>query len=170
MRTENSPDIPDNLKDEMLRSVIEGHTLLEACAFAGVNPYEFAFARKKDKEFDHDIRTFQAFRVECMVDGLVNIHKKHKDAKMAAVISKNIQWLASKRFREIYGDKVDHNVNVQIDIRAAMVEAAQRVLYVEEHKPLIELNSVTDNISVIAAPMPPVPVEIVDDDDVDPMS
>jgi hypothetical protein len=154
----------DLFKKEFISHLYEGLTLSEACAQLKVNPAALGLTRRDDIEFDADIRAAQAFRVDMMADKLENIKEYESDAIMAGVISKNIQWLASKRYRQIYGDKVDHNINVQVNIRAAMDAALARTI---EHMPsnaLIENDIATDNKSAAQAPL------VIDAEEIDPLS
>lgn len=135
-------------KSEFITLIYNGETIAQACAALRVNPGALAFARRDDMQFDQEIRAAQAFRVDIMTDRLENIDEYIEDAVMAGVVSKNIQWLASKRLREIYGDKIDINHNVTIDITAALESARQRTLDYIDVKPLEITDNSTDNVSV----------------------
>lgn len=148
--------------------IYEGDNLREACAFCRVNPAALGVYRRDNPKFDQDIRTAQAFQVDLLVDTLPNIQDHESDAIMAGVISKNIQWVASKRYRQIYGDKLDVNHNVTISIKDAMEEARKRTLVHVTDNALIDNKTYTDNVSVQQAPALPV-IDVLPDDD-DPLS
>ena len=131
-----------------LQRIYDGDSLMEACAFVRVNPAVLGAVRDVDVEFDAAIRRAQGFRVEVLVDGLSAVHTVASDAAMAAVMSRNIQWLASKRLREIYGDKVDVNHNVTINIKAAMEDARARALVDVTPNQLNHIVNATDVVSV----------------------
>lgn len=149
---------------EYIERIYSGDTLSEACAMMRLNPAALAMARREDMTFDADIRAAQAFRVDVMVDKLENISEYESDPAMAATVSRNIQWLASKRMREIYGDRVDVHKHVTIDIKAAMVDARARVVL--DHQPNLLINNAaaTDSTSVAQAP------DIIEQDEIDPLS
>lgn len=151
-------------RQEFINHVYNGENLLEACALMKVNPAALGIARRENPEFDADIRAAQAFRIDVMTDKLENIQEYESDAIMAGVISKNIQWLASKRFRQIYGDKVEVNHNVNVNIRDAMMEARNRTLEYIDAKPLGNNTFATDSVTVAQAPA------IIDAEEIDPLS
>lgn len=140
-------------RNEFISRIYNGDNLLEACARLKINPAAMGLYRREDAEFDSLIRAAQAFRMEIDTERLAHIDQEFEgDAMMASVVSKNIQWLASKRARQIYGEKLDVNVNTTINIRAAMENAKGRVIEHVSDKPLIPLHTYTDNISVEHAP------------------
>ena len=144
-------------QQELLRHIYFGRDLVEACALVKVNPAVLGVLRDENVAFDSAIRKAQAFRVELLVDKLGNIHTVMDEAAMAAVVSRNIQWLASKKIREIYGDKMDISHNITIDIKAAMIDARNRVTLENQPNMLIVNNVATDSVSVAS-------------DDIDPLS
>lgn len=151
-------------RQEFVNHIYNGENLLETCALMKVNPAALGIARRENPEFDADIREAQAFRIDVMTDRLENIQEHESDAIMAGVISRNIQWLASKRFRRIYGDKVDVNHNVNVNIRAAIEAAQTRTIEYIDAKPLDNNAFATDSVTVAQAPA------IIDADDIDPLS
>lgn len=128
--------------------IYEGMTKAEACADMLINPAAVGFARRENAAFDTAIRDAEAFRVDMMTDKLATIHEDMDDAIMAGVVSKNIQWLASKRLREIYGDKQDITVNHNVSIASAMNEANKRTIDFIGYKVLENKPSLTDIKSV----------------------
>ena len=70
---------------------------------------------------------------DAMADALINIdnHRVHgqSDPKMAKVISDNIKWVLSKRKPKEFGDRVqvDHSVTVDVAITTALDAARKRV-------------------------------------------
>lgn len=133
---------------EFLARVYEGFNLVETCALMKVNPAALGIYKRDDPEFDNNIKQARAFRVDLMTEKLENIQDYEDNAMMASVISKNIQFLAAKRYREIYGDKVDVQHNVVINIKEAMELARARTIEFIDANPLKQLTSTTDNISV----------------------
>lgn len=128
--------------------VYEGLTKSEACADMRINPAAVGIVRKENKQFDQAIRDAEAFRVDMEVDKLSTINEDIDCPIMAGVISKNVMWKASKRQRDIYGDKTDITIDHKLSITAAIEQANQRVLQFIDGKALIIDHSATDNISV----------------------
>jgi hypothetical protein len=129
-----------------------------------LNPAAVGITRRDNVDFDADIRAAQAFRIDMSVDKLERINEYESDPLMASVISKNIQFVASKRYRQVYGDKLDVNHNHTINIRAAMDAARERTLIDISPNILIPNINATDTISVAQAPL------FVVAGDVDPLS
>ena len=75
---------------------------------------------------------------DAMADALINIdnHRVHgqSDPKMAKVISDNIKWVLSKRDAQRFGERVqvDHSVSVDIAITTALDAARRRVPQIEQ--------------------------------------
>lgn len=138
-------------RNELVARMYDGDTLSEACAMMRLNPAAVGLTMRDDVTFDAAIRQAQAFRVDIMVDKLENISEYESDPIMAGVISKNIQFVASKRLRRVYGDKLDVNHTHTINIKDAMEAARNRVLIEHQPNPLITIIDATDSTS--AAPV-----------------
>lgn len=136
------------IQQTFIMRIYEGMTKSEACADMLINPAAVGFARRENAAFDTAIRDAEAFRVDMLTDKLATIHEDEGDALMARVISDNIKWLASKRMREIYGDKTDITVNHNVSIASAMREADKRTIDFIGYKLLDNNDNSTDNISV----------------------
>lgn len=152
-------------REKLIIEIFKGNNLNEACAVCGINPAVLAMARIRDAEFDGLIRQAQSFRVDMLVDKLENIEDYEENPLMARVISDNIKWLASKRHRAIYGEKLDVQHTVIVDLRGAIEEARRRTLIDVTPNVLIEHDKSTDNISVT----PYIDATLADDDP-DPLS
>lgn len=154
-----------NVQRAYVEHIYSGCTLLEASAMIKKNPAAIAVVRREDVEFDKAIRDAQAFRVEVMIDKLEDISQYESEPAMAATVSRNIQWLASKRMRSIYGDKMDVNHTHTINIRDAMDAARARVMHDVTPNLLIENNNAADALSVA-----PAPLHVAEAGEIDPLS
>lgn len=154
------------MQQAFVMHLYDGLNKSEACAVMRINPAVVGYVRRESSEFDAAIRDAEAFRVDMLTDKLANIEDYFDDAIMAGVASKNIQWLASKRLREIYGEKIDHQVNHVISIKDALIEANNRTKHFIEHNPLENMNSLTDIVSVEPAKT----IKAGQNDDADPLS
>jgi len=133
---------------EIIQRLYNRYNLNEICADLRLNPAAVALVRRDDVAFDNEIREAQAFCVDMMTDRLEHIEDEEENPIMAKVISENIKWLASKRLKQIYGDKVEINHNHTINIQDAMIEARNRTMNIIDHKPLKTIDAPTDSISV----------------------
>ena len=116
------------VKSEVLELIYNNNTISECCARMNVAPSALAYVMDNDKEFEMAIYKAQAWNCEMGVEKLANIHEDIDNPLTARVISDNLKWLASKRAKLRYGDKVDIAVTHTIDLKGAIAEAKQRSL------------------------------------------
>jgi hypothetical protein len=107
----------------------EGKTLNRACYLAGVSRHSFVTHVSKNPELQQVFDDALAEADDTLAEILVDIDQEHSDAKMAAVVSKNIQWLLSRRRPERYGDKITVTTQSSADqeIVGALKLALQRI-------------------------------------------
>lgn len=135
-------------QEKFLELIYSNNTVAECCSVLNINPAAVAFARRKDIQFDQAIRDAQAVLMDMAVDKLLTIDEAIENPLMARVISDNIKWLASKRAKEIYGDKVDVSITHTLDLRDVLADAKSRRLEFIDGNAL-ELNDhTTDNKTV----------------------
>ena len=83
-----------------------GDTLTQACSVQGISYRAYLDAVKADPNLQTIHDEAISISQDVQADKLVNIDKVVSDPKMAAVISKNIQWLLSRRQPQKYGDRI----------------------------------------------------------------
>lgn len=86
--------------------VREGETTRQACLKCGIARTTFMRYIVADPALMALFAEAEQESYDAMAELLVNIDSVTTDSKLAAVISKNIQWLLDKRAREKYGTKV----------------------------------------------------------------
>lgn len=150
-------------KQTFVNCIYMGDTILEAATNCRVNPAAVGIVRRQDVDFDLAIRDAQACRIDMKVDTLENIHDDIEDPLMCRVVSDNIKWLAAKRMRAIYGEKVDVNITERIDLKQAMLLAKTRTLgFIDAQA--IEMPDIPPDIKSVAHS------DTLQIDDVDPLS
>jgi len=113
--------------------ISQGNTLTEACDQSNLPISTFHNYIKRDENLHAMYVEADQRGSDAMADALVNIdnHRIHgqSDPKMAKVISDNIKWVLSKRKPKEYGDRVqvDHSVTVDVAITTALDAARRRV-------------------------------------------
>ena len=113
--------------------ISQGNTLTEACDQSNLPISTFHNYLNKDENLHAMYVEADQRGSDAMADALVNIdnHRLHgqSDPKMAKVISDNIKWVLSKRKPKEYGDRVqvDHSVTVDVAITTALDAARRRV-------------------------------------------
>lgn len=111
----------------------QGHTLSQACDLANISVALFKSYCARDPQLQEMFVEAEQRSYDALADALVNIdnHKIHgqNDPKMAAVISKNIQWFLSKKDPKRFGERmtVEHDVKVDVLITSALQRAKQRI-------------------------------------------
>ena len=111
----------------------QGRTLTSACYDYRLSTTTFKKYVRSTDELQEMFAEAEQAGYDVMADALVEIdrheHYGHSDPKMAAVISKNIQWFLSKRKPTVFGDKitVEHNITADKAIVAALAAARGRV-------------------------------------------
>lgn len=123
--------------------ISQGETVTSACDQSNLPISTFHSYIKKDDTLNEMYMEADQRGSDAMADALVNIdnHRIHgqSDAKMAKVISDNIKWVLSKRKPKEFGDRVqvDHSISVDIAITTAL-DAARRRVPALEHVELAE--------------------------------
>lgn len=116
-----------------LELLSQGHTLTAACDQSNLPVSTFYNYVRKDELLNGLYVEASQRGNDAMADALINIdnHKVHgqSDPKMAKVISDNIKWVLSKRDPKNFGDRVqvDHSVTVDVAITTALDAARRRV-------------------------------------------
>jgi hypothetical protein len=110
----------------------EGRTKTRACDEVGISIATFEGYVKASPELQEIYREAEQRSYDAMAEALVDIdnHRIHgrSDPKMAAVVSKNIMFLLSKRRPKEYGERitVDHNVTMDKAIVDALTAGKRR--------------------------------------------
>lgn len=121
----------------------QGETLSKACDDANITYSTFKRYVDTNPELQEMYVEAERRSSDAMADALVNIdnHKLHgqSNPQMAKVISDNIKWLLGKRKPKEYGDRVqvDHSVTVDVAITTAL-DAARRRVAVEDKSDVID--------------------------------
>jgi hypothetical protein len=93
-----------------------------------VSEHEFWLYKEHNPDFQSNFERARQEGLEHMADSLITIYDHEQDVQRARGKSDNFKWLLSKRKPQVYGDKIDINVNQTIDISGALNEARQRSL------------------------------------------
>lgn len=110
----------------------EGRTRTRACDEAGISIATLDNYVKSSPELQEMYKEAEQRSYDAMAEALVDIdnHRIHgrSDPKMAAVVSKNIMFLLSKRKPKEYGERitVDHNVTMDKAIVDALTAGKRR--------------------------------------------
>lgn len=72
----------------------------------------------------------RATALDVSVDEMLEIRdaERFPDVRRAEAWARAVQWIAARRNRAVYGDRLDVDVNVLVDIAGALAEAKARML------------------------------------------
>lgn len=132
----------------------QGNTLTEACRQANIPVRTFNSYVDNDPELAAMYKEADILSSDAMADALINIDNHvvhgHSDPKMAKVISDNIKWVLSKRRPKEYGDRVqvDHSVTVDVAITTALDAARRRLPQIEKQE-VVDAEVVEDDETIM---------------------
>lgn len=90
----------------VIHEIGEGVTVAQACQNQFIKVATFYNAVKRDNEVATMFAEALEVGNDVLADMLINIDKHHSDARMAGVISKNIQWVLERRAPKKFGQRV----------------------------------------------------------------
>ena len=135
-------------QEEFMLLLYQNNNISECCARMNIHPAAVAAVMNRNPEFKAAVQAAQAWQADLKVDTLENIHDEIDNPLMARVISDNRKWVAAKRAKERYGDKLDIAVTHTIDLKSAIAEARARSLPFIDGKSL-ELNDTVTAITTV---------------------
>lgn len=113
--------------------ISQGYMKTWACDECAISTTTFDKYVNADRQLGDLANEAEQRGYHSLADALVNINtSKHgtSDPKMAAILSKNIQWLLSRRLPKQYGERVtvEHTITADRAITEALTRGKERVL------------------------------------------
>lgn len=139
----------------VIQMVAEGETVHLACELQFISVASFRSGLKKEVALQEMLDEALRYRNDTLSDMLVNIDKHHSDARMASVISKNIQWVLERNEPEKFGARV--TIHGGTEASAALAEALNKAIDripVPRGTLVLDNPRVTDVTFVDATPKP----------------
>jgi hypothetical protein len=136
---------------QVLTAISQGYTRTVACDTYNIPVHVFEKHVDSTPELQDMVIEAERRGYDALADLLVNIDNDKRfgrsDPKMAAVISKNIQWLLSRRDQKRFGDKLEvkHEITLDRVITAALEAGRNRVANIEGRT--IELTALPSSAS-----------------------
>lgn len=104
---------------------------------------------EQDVSFRTALSNARDVGIDYLVDELMTIARDSGIAPdRARLLCDNIKWMAARRKRAVYGDKVDMTINGQIDLSGTLIEARKR----RDSDQQIALESQVTEYTMIPAP------------------
>lgn len=120
--------LSDDEKKLALSMANEGKPSRDIQEALGLTAGVFFDIRQRDLVFARNYALARQEGLEQLADDLITIPDTYADVLRGRLKSENVRWLLSKRKAETYGDRVELNVNHQVDIGTALNEARRRAL------------------------------------------
>ena len=117
---------------DVISSVENGDSLKKACAKEGIKTQTFTHYLRSDKEAAVAYARAIEIRADLMADEIIEIADTATDAAKARNQIDARKWVASKHYAKRYGERIDVNVTMQLDINAALEEAQSRLLPIRD--------------------------------------
>ncbi len=140
------------------KGTVEGErlaTLTGCCQRVGMSFSQFHSACRADAQLLKMYKIALAMSEDIMVDAMINIDEHYSDAKMAHVVSRNIQWVMSRRRRLDYGDHVtiEHTTTRDQELLKRLKEAQERTIGIQPSMMLLD-GEIEEAEVVIAGELP----------------
>lgn len=142
-------------KEVFLQAIISGSNVTEACKKIGVSDWTLYTYSNKDPIFDKDVSAARVEYAKRQVDNLIRI-TDDVDSMIgvgnARIKSENIKWMASKRIPHIYGDTLNINANVHLDLGETLKAANNRLVSLKDLNslPSMQLDQTSNMLSASA--------------------
>lgn len=138
----NTIVLSDEQIEEALKLAVDGDSIKDIADKILVSHMDFWHYRTHNAVFNQEFDLARQEGLEGLADGLLTIADDLSiDVYRAKLKSDNTKWILSKRKPQIYGDKIDLNVNTNIDISSALNAAKQRVVIEASKLSLSSLDS-----------------------------
>lgn len=130
------------LVDAVIKRIENGENLKSATKTEGTTPQLFTYYIRSDKEALLAYDRAKELRADLLADEIIEIADEEQDAAKARNRIDARKWIASKHYSKRYGDRIDLNVSMQIDIAATLEEARGRLLPISDQSNIIDAQAI----------------------------
>ena len=116
---------------------------------AAIGVGEYRSMRLNNPAFANAIRQARAIVQEELVDRLDHIAANVEDVQRAKLMSDNIKWKAGKYNPQTFGERIEVNATVTVDLGAALSEARSRAVRPMRDLPDVSVRQVIDSTCVV---------------------
>lgn len=117
--------------EQILILVADGNKIVDICKQFHISTSHFNGFLLADSHFRLKFDQAREIHADILVDSLLTIADNcitPADASAARIKSDNIKYIASKRYREQYGEKIEMNVHQTLDLSDVLRAANARVV------------------------------------------
>lgn len=129
--------LTEDQKDFALEEMVKGKGADSVAKALGFSMRSLSRIMGRDPVFAKEMAKAREVWTHSMVETLIGITKNcHTMAEVSAakVESENIKWVSGKYIPEIYGDRIDINMNHHLDLSSILLAAEDRVLPILQAK------------------------------------
>lgn len=148
-------ELTEEQKKAAIELAIEGHSIRKILDKILISSYHFYRFKQTNPEFENIFATARLEGLEHLADDLLDIADDQSiDVNRARLKSDNSKWVLSKRKPQIYGDRLNLEVNTTIDIGTALKEARSRVALpktseaLENNEDILEIETIEDSVDI----------------------
>lgn len=156
------PSVPMAVAIAIIQDVATGLTVSKACKNRRMLVPSFRALLKKEPELQAMLDEALKARDDALNDMLINIDEHHSEAKMAAVVSKNIQWVLERsdptRFAARLTLQSDNEVSR--NLAEALNKAMERIPALPQSRPAITDVTFEMVPDKVAAPLGAAPLQV----------
>lgn len=102
-----SPEEKAEIKERVINLLSDGMSLNKIAKAHNISYQAIQMWAKADADFNDKLNSANECYNESLADGLLDVHERHFNPAMAAVESKNTQWVLGVRDRNKYGAKLE---------------------------------------------------------------
>jgi len=140
-------ELNKQLENEAISLATSGMSLNAICKELNISNENMRSYLNNNLSFKTKFNDAREDGYDALADQLLTITNEESDHNKAKVKSDNIKWLLSKRKANVYGDKIEVNMNATIDIGATLAEAKARAS--ATNKKTIDISSNENSIESI---------------------
>lgn len=113
----------------------EGKTMAEISKTIDISVKDFTHFLDQNIHFKKKYATARDIGMDILAEELITMAMDEtKDIQRLRLQSDNTRWYLSKKKAEVYGDRVDVNINKTVDISGALEQARSRLKDVTPHE------------------------------------
>lgn len=123
------PSVPMAVALAIIQDVSTGLTVSKACKNRRLTVVAFRALIKKEPDLQPMLDEALKARDDALNDMLINIDEEHSDSKMAAVVSKNIQWVLERSDPARFAARVTLQTDNEVsrNLAEALNKAMERI-------------------------------------------
>ena len=120
----------EDMLERGLNAAREGKSLREISASMGCNYTTLCWFRRNHTLFSNLLNKALEDGWHLQADSLISLHRDNSDLdpQILRMLSDNIKWLLSRRYRRVYGESIEVTYTEKPSVTTAIADARQRAI------------------------------------------